>query len=116
MNESLSKSERTRQFIIEKIAPIFNAKGFTGTSLSDLTEATGLTKGSIYGNFANKDEVALAVFEYNLSLLNNGIKAITAGSTNAIEKLIKMANFYRSEFKNTTIRGGCPILNTAVEA
>lgn len=45
------KSERTRQFIIEKVAPIFNRKGYAGTSLSDLTEATGLTKGAIYGNF-----------------------------------------------------------------
>ena len=31
-------------------------KGYTGTSLSDIVDATGLTKGAIYGNFANKDE------------------------------------------------------------
>jgi TetR/AcrR family transcriptional repressor of nem operon len=40
----LSKSERTKQFIIEKTAPVFNKKGFAGTSISDLTDATGLTK------------------------------------------------------------------------
>ena len=112
----MTKSEQTRAFIIEKVAPIFNKKGYAGTSLSDMTEATNLTKGSIYGNFANKDEVALAVFDYNLSLFNKGIKAITAGRTNAIDKLLKMANFYRSEFKNTLTHGGCPILNTAVES
>ncbi len=61
----MSKAERTRQFIVEKTAPLFNAKGYAGTSLSDMTDATGLTKGSIYGNFANKDEVALAVFDHN---------------------------------------------------
>ena len=59
----MSKAEKTRQFIIEKTAPIFNKKGFAGTSLSDMTEATGLTKGSIYGNFADKDEVAMAAFD-----------------------------------------------------
>ena len=112
----MSKAEKTRQFIIEKTAPVFNRKGFAGTSLSDLTEATGLTKGSIYGNFANKDEVALAVFDYNLSLLNKGIAAVTTGSASAIEKLLKMAEFYRSEFKQTLTMGGCPILNTAVDA
>ena len=112
----MSKAEKTRQFIIEKTAPVFNRKGFAGTSLSDLTEATGLTKGSIYGNFANKDEVALAVFDYNLSLLNKGVAAVTAGSASAIEKLLKMAEFYRSEFKQTLTMGGCPILNTAVDA
>src|SRR3954470_8239628 len=110
-----TKAEKTKQFIVEKTAPIFNRKGFAGTSLNDLTDATGLTKGSIYGNFANKDEVALAVFDYNLSLLRCATHAAMADSTNAVDKLLKMANFYRQEFKKTLARGGCPILNTSVE-
>ncbi|WP_144916166.1 TetR/AcrR family transcriptional regulator [Mucilaginibacter frigoritolerans] len=35
----------TRDFILQKVAPLFNKKGYAGTSLSDLTDATGLTKG-----------------------------------------------------------------------
>lgn len=112
----MNKAERTKQFIVEKTASIFNTKGYAGTSLNDLTEATGLTKGSIYGNFANKDEVALAAYDYNVSLLNKRINAATTGSTNAINKLLMMANFYISEITNSMGRGGCPILNTAVEA
>ena len=112
----MSKAENTRQFIVEKIAPIFNKQGFAGTSLSDMTDATGLTKGSIYGNFANKDEVALAVFDYNFSRLNKGLDAVIAGCTNSIDALMKMANFYRVEIRNTITGGGCPILNTAIEA
>jgi hypothetical protein len=72
--ETMSKAEKTRAFIIEKAAPIFNMKGFAGTSMADLTEATGLTKGAIYGNFENKDEVALAVYDYNLSLVVQGLR------------------------------------------
>ncbi len=60
MNQTSSKAERTRKFIVERTAPIFNMKGYSGTSLTDLTAATGLTKGSIYGNFENKDDVAIA--------------------------------------------------------
>src|SRR3982750_2907777 len=108
----MTKAEKTRNFIVEKTARIFNMKGYAGTSLSDLTEATGLTKGSIYGNFANKDEVALAVFDYNLAKLNTGVNTAIAGSTTAAEKLLKMANFYRSKFKNMVTAGGCPIMNT----
>ncbi len=112
----MSKAEKTRQFIVEKTAPIFNMKGYAGTSLTDITEATGLTKGSIYGNFANKDEVALAVFDYNLTTLNNQVNARSAAGKTAIDKLLLMANFYRVEFKTVIVSGGCPILNTAVEA
>ena len=59
----MSKAEKTREFIIEKAAPIFNTKGYAGASLNDIIDATGLTKGSIYGNFENKDEVAIAVYQ-----------------------------------------------------
>jgi len=112
----MSKAEKTKQFIVEKTAPIFNKKGFAGTSLSDMTEATGLTKGSIYGNFANKDEVALAVFDYNISRLNKSLDAKIADCTSSVDALIKMAGFYRTEIKNTITAGGSPMLNTAIEA
>jgi TetR/AcrR family transcriptional repressor of nem operon len=112
----MSKAEKTRAFIIEKAAPIFNMKGYAGTSMSDLTEATGLTKGAIYGNFENKDEVALAVYEYNLSLVVEGLRTVMERHTNAIDKLRAMANFYREEYECVVTRGGCAILNTAVEA
>ena len=50
----ISKSEKTTKYIIETVAPIFNQKGYAVASMSDLTAATGLTKGAIYGNFKNK--------------------------------------------------------------
>jgi hypothetical protein len=56
------------------------------------------------------------VYDYNLSLLTNGINSAIAGSTNAIDMLLNMLNFYRVHFKNMTTSGGCPILNTAVDA
>ena len=65
------KSAITSQYIIEKVAPIFNKKGYVGTSLSDMTEATGLTKGSIYGNFKNKDGVAIEALKYNISIITD---------------------------------------------
>ncbi len=73
--KNMSKAEETRAYIIEKTAHIFNKKGFEGTSLSDMTSATGLTKGSIYGNFANKDEVALEVFDFNLRKIDHVIRS-----------------------------------------
>jgi len=62
----MTKSEQTKAFIIEKTAPIFNSKGYAGTSLTDITEATKLTKEVFMETLANKDEVALAAFDYNL--------------------------------------------------
>ena len=116
MDRSLSKAERTRKFIIESTAEIFNKKGYAGTSMSDLTEATGLTKGSIYGNFENKEEVALAVFDYNSEKVKNLISEQISRATSYHDKLMVYAKVYKNVTKGFITQGGCPILNTAIEA
>lgn len=112
----MSKAERTRQFIIEKTAPVFNRKGYAGTSLNDMTTATGLTKGSIYGNFGNKDEVAIEAFHFNhKSISANFLNAISQKNTYK-EKLLVYPTLYEDLFIKVIAFGGCPILNTATEA
>jgi len=110
----MSKAEKTRQFIVEKTAPIFNKKGYAGTSISDMTEATGLTKGSIYGNFTNKDEVALAAFDHNLKTVSGHIRTEMERKKTIREKLLVYVDVYNN-FRFFP-DGGCPILNTAVES
>src|ERR1700752_4274548 len=95
----MSKAEITKAYIIEKSAPIFNTKGYAGTSLNDMTEATGLTKGSIYGNFANKDEVALAAFDHNLQKVSSIINGEMAKHATAKEKLLAHVAVYENFFK-----------------
>lgn len=116
MENQQSKSDRTRQFIIEKAAPIFNTKGYAGTYLSDLTEATGLTKGGLYFNFENKDEIALAAFDYNFGRVNDYIAKRILAHDNSIERLLIYPKVYRDFLKIPLLQPGCPILNTSTEA
>ena len=110
-----SKARQTRQFIIEKAAPVFNKKGVSGTSLSDLTRATGLTKGSIYGNFKDKDEVAVCVFQYNVDKLVNSLFREMDKETSPVEMLLALPRAYGKRYRQIIDYGGCPILNTATE-
>jgi TetR/AcrR family transcriptional repressor of nem operon len=112
----MGKSEKTKSLIIEKTASLFNSKGYAGTSLNDIAEATKLTKGSVYGNFANKDEVALAVFDYNLAKVNSIVSAEIARRKTAKEKLLAYSEVYSNYERYSFPEGGCPILNTAVES
>ena len=40
-----SKGDLTRQNIIDKSMDLFSVKGFFNTSIADIVQATGLTKG-----------------------------------------------------------------------
>jgi TetR/AcrR family transcriptional repressor of nem operon len=116
MENKLSKADRTRQFIIETTAGIFNMKGYAGTSMSDITEATGLTKGSIYGNFGNKEDVALAVFDHNFAKVSQVIQQRIQQATTYHDKLMVYAQVYDQFTRGSFPQGGCPVLNTAIEA
>ncbi|MEE4114398.1 MAG: TetR/AcrR family transcriptional regulator [Desulfobacteraceae bacterium] len=111
-----TRSERTRQLIIETAAPIFNKKGYAGTSMADLTSATGLTKGSIYGNFKDKNDVAVNAFQHNIDLIFDFFsKELNAAGT-TLDKLLAYPRGFRKVYRMILSYGGCPILNTAVEA
>jgi AcrR family transcriptional regulator len=112
----MPKAEQTRALIIKKTASLFNVKGFVGTTLTDMEKATGLTKGSIYNNFANKDELALAVFDHNLKSVNAAIQNEMNKYAAAKDQLLAFADVYINSLKHPFPEGGCPILNTATEA
>ncbi|MBO6829626.1 TetR/AcrR family transcriptional regulator [Allomuricauda sp.] len=110
------KAERTTAYIIETVAPIFNKHGYIGTSMSDLTEATGLTKGAIYGNFENKEALALSAFEHNRNMLLRAIDNALETGDEALARVYALLNFYRQYDVFTLPMGGCPILNVGVDA
>ncbi|UKB84205.1 TetR/AcrR family transcriptional regulator [Chryseobacterium sp. MEBOG06] len=113
----MSKAEKTKQFIIEKTATLFNTKGYISTSLSDITQATGLTKGSIYGNFENKDQVAIEVYKYNASQLSKIMSRSFGDQYPAsVDKLHAFVDFYRKNWRSVFSNGGCPLMNAATEA
>jgi TetR/AcrR family transcriptional repressor of nem operon len=111
----MTKGQQTRQAIVRKAAPLFNQKGFEGTSLSDLMAATGLQKGGIYRHFSGKEELAAAAFDYSwqkaVSERLEGIEDVQ----HSVDRLKKMINNF-VELRSGLVPGGCPLMNTAVEA
>jgi TetR/AcrR family transcriptional regulator, transcriptional repressor for nem operon len=112
----LSKGDRTRQFIIEKSAPIFNTKGYAATSMADILAATGLAKGGVYGNFKSKDEIAVEAFIYSYAKLKEELRFKIRQQATATGKLSAILDFYRNYSVKPHIEGGCPLLNTAIDA
>ncbi|CAI8194555.1 MAG: TetR/AcrR family transcriptional regulator [Flavobacteriaceae bacterium] len=111
-----TKAEKTSLYIIECVAPLFNRHGYAATSLSDITKATGLTKGALYGNFKNKETLALKAYQYNSDKLVRILNYKISAKTHPLEKLAAFTAFYKTYHQFTTPIGGCPILNVGVDA
>jgi AcrR family transcriptional regulator len=79
-------------------------------------EITGLKKGGIYGNFGSKEEIAVASFEYAVETVTEKVKLHADQKFTSYEKLQVVIRFYRNYLTNPPIDGGCPIMNTSIEA
>src|ERR1700760_2738487 len=111
----MTKGEDTRREIVEKAAPLFNQKGFEGTSMSDLMRVTGLQKGGIYRHFSSKEELASEAFDYAWQkAVERRLKGVDEAA-DAVERLSKMIDNF-VDIRTGLVAGGCPLMNTAVEA
>ena len=112
----MGKGEQTRALILARAAQLFNVQGYAGSSLSDVMRATGLEKGGIYNHFGSKEQLALEAFDYNLTLLRERLRLALNGKRNAIERLYVYITHFERLLSDPPVSGGCPIMNTAIEA
>lgn len=110
----MSKGDDTRRRIVAAAAPIFNQKGYEGSSLSALMEATGLKKGGIYRHFSSKEELAAEAFDYTWDAAWKARMLALDDQATDVGKLKQLiANFIE---RRSGVAGGCPVLNTAVDS
>ncbi|WP_425075784.1 TetR/AcrR family transcriptional regulator [Psychroserpens sp. S379A] len=112
----LTKAEHTKLHILQTVAPIFNKNGYAATSMSDITKATGLTKGAIYGHFKNKESLSISAFKFNVKQMMQKISDHISVSDSPIKKLYLISDFYRNYYDFSLKLGGCPVLNIGVDA
>jgi TetR/AcrR family transcriptional repressor of nem operon len=109
------RGEATRRRIVEQSAAVFNRRGYSGTSMSELMAATGLEKGGLYRHFASKEDLAAAAFDYAWETASEERWRGLEECETSLEKLLLLVkNFV--EQPPRTLPGGCPLLNTAVDS
>jgi AcrR family transcriptional regulator len=84
--------------------------------MSTLTRALGLTKGAIYGNFTDKDALAVEAFRYSVRLVADGVREQLQLHERAVDKIRAFARTFLDLYDDIVRSGGCPILNTAADS
>ncbi|MED3661569.1 TetR/AcrR family transcriptional regulator [Ureibacillus sp. FSL K6-8385] len=111
----MGKGERTRQFIIEKSAHLFNEKGYYQTSLSDIMNETGLKKGGIYRHFKDKNELMIESFYYAVKTVRDVYLEKTESASDELTLLQTFFEIFKNLAKDIPVTGGCPIFNASIE-
>ncbi|HEY4653554.1 MAG TPA: TetR/AcrR family transcriptional regulator [Cyclobacteriaceae bacterium] len=108
--------EYTRGRILQKSGILFNTHGYKATSISDITGSTGFTKGAIYKHFRNKEDLERRALSEMAEVLYGKMRAVIKPETTAGTKLRAMFRFFESYITDPPLKGGCPLMNAAIES
>jgi TetR/AcrR family transcriptional repressor of nem operon len=108
--------ELTREKILKKSGLLFNTQGYKSTSISDITSATGFTKGAIYRHFKSKEELEKETLFHLSSVMFEKLRERIKAASTAGEKLTAIFGYFESYVTNPPVKGGCPLMNVAIEA
>lgn len=87
------KQERariTRSNIVSSAARSFHQHGFGKTSLSDIIDEAGVTKGALYFHFESKEDVACAVLEDQLERVAAEFAELEGSGLPPLEVLVRL--------------------------
>jgi len=109
-----TKGELTRGRILRSAMSLFNTRGYTNTSISDIIDASGVQKGNLYFYFSSKDELCLALIEEAkkeyLLYLKSRIK-----SERPLDKIDDLLKAVLHRHVKMHFVGGCIFGNMALE-
>jgi TetR/AcrR family transcriptional regulator, transcriptional repressor for nem operon len=94
---------------------VFSEKGYNGTSMDDLVQATGLSRSSIYDTFGDKHGLFLKVLTYYRGDQQNDLATLLAKTDSPKKKIaIVFDNIVRDILADKD-RKGCLLINVSME-
>ena len=95
----------------------FSAKGFLSTSITDILDAAGTSKGGFYNHFKTKDQLFLATLSEARKIWREKNLAGVEEIGPPVDKLIKLLENYRDRYlpDSENLPGGCIFVNMAIE-
>jgi TetR/AcrR family transcriptional regulator, transcriptional repressor for nem operon len=107
--------EETIGIILHEAGILFNSKGYKATSIGHITAASGYTKGAVYRHFKSKEKLEEQALAYLSGVMFEILTKRIKEQNNAGDKLRAVLNYFKSYIGKPPVKGGCPLLNVAIE-
>ncbi|KUN95717.1 TetR family transcriptional regulator [Streptomyces caeruleatus] len=97
------RAVRTRAHILRCAAEIFAVRGYPYTSITDVAQRVGMTKGAVYFHFPNKESLAVAVVEELYSRWPRTLEEVRGKGLSPLDTAVEMFNDAADAFQNDPI-------------
>ena len=113
--QTISKSEVTRQRILQAAAELIGAQGFQSTRIETILERSGVSKGNFYHHFDSKEDLGLAVVDYCGVEVREYLQSSMEAFDDPLDQLDAMFDAVVGVTSGRECRVGCPMGNLAAE-
>lgn len=107
---------RPRKFeerrVVDAARQLFNETGYHGTSVEDLSRVTGLSKGSLYGAFGDKEALFQRVFDEYCANVEQDVSALLEGPE---DRALDRIRTWLTAPEGCTDRRGCLLAKATAE-
>lgn len=110
----MTRGQQTKNKIIQIALDQINVKGYESTSVDEIIQAAGITKGAFYHHFPSKESLLLDTLDH---LAQEFVKFLDEHLNNKNPQQA-LKNFFKAALKAHTQKqfiGGCPLGNLALE-
>jgi len=107
------KKQFDEEKVMDKALKLFWTKGVEATSLTDIENATGLKRGSIYNSFGDKDGLFLEVLDQNVKKIITPMAA-SLQSPDTREAVYGVIDALLARFRNNELPSGCLLTGTCM--
>lgn len=112
MRRTKEDALQTRQHLLQAAKELFHEKGYARTTLSEIAQQAGLTRGAAYWHFKSKDELYILVVEQALDDMTASKKqALTCPGCSArehLQRVLELPCKYPAEY--ALVNGVAPLL------
>jgi AcrR family transcriptional regulator len=93
------RSAETRNLIFKEALDLFSRTGYEATSVAEICQAAGVSKGAFYHHFPSKQAVFMDLLETWLNLLEEQIKSIQQEAASVPQAILTMAGLMEQVFQ-----------------
>ncbi|NER18044.1 TetR/AcrR family transcriptional regulator [Spongiivirga citrea] len=104
-----------KEEVLSKATAVFHKKGYNGTGMQDLVDATGLNRSSIYNSFGSKMDLYLATLDVYKNTHDDLHKACTAKAKNGYTAIQNVFKLFVTTIIKDLDNKGCMIVNCKSE-
>jgi AcrR family transcriptional regulator len=94
LSPKIIDKEAKKMEIIHAAIQVFARKGLVKTKMTDIAEAAGIGKGTIYEYFRSKDEIFQSGFKKFFSEIEQDISKVTSATDNPVEQMRLLVSSY----------------------